>query len=98
MIFEMAVLTIDPDTADAFEIAVSECVPLFRAAQGCRSMALESTDEDRGRYVLRVGWDSIDDHMTGFRESPAFQQWRARVGGFFVAPPVVAHHHPRRFF
>jgi hypothetical protein len=27
----------------------------------------------------------------GFRQSPAFADWRAIVGPFFAAPPVVEH-------
>ncbi|MDK2770012.1 MAG: antibiotic biosynthesis monooxygenase [Sphingomonas sp.] len=98
MVFEMAVLKIDPANATAFEAAVAACAPLFQAAQGCRAMALESTEEDAARYVLRVEWDTIEDHMVGFRESPEFQQWRMQVGGFFVEPPMVTHHHARVFF
>jgi hypothetical protein len=29
--------------------------------------------------------------MVGFRQSDAFPQWRAIVGPFFAAPPVVEH-------
>ena len=41
MITEIAIITIDPTNAAAFESAVQKAAPLFRAAQGCRSMALE---------------------------------------------------------
>jgi len=92
MIFETASLTIDPARAEPFEAAVAACAPLFQAAKGCRSMQLEREIEDPSRYLLRIGWDSVEDHMIGFRESEAFQQWRATVGSFFVAAPVVGHH------
>jgi hypothetical protein len=36
-------------------------------------------------------WDSVDDHMVGFRLSPAFTEWRAIVGPFFAEPPVMEH-------
>jgi hypothetical protein len=29
----------------------------------------------------------------GFRESQAFQEWRAILGPIFAAPPAVVHHH-----
>ena len=29
--------------------------------------------------------------MKDFREGPLFPQWRAIVGPFFAAPPVVEH-------
>lgn len=91
MVFEIAHLTIDPERAEAFEAAVAGCAPLFRAAAGCRSMRLEREVEDPGRYRLVVGWDTVEDHMVGFRNSPAFADWRAAAGPFFLAPPTVVH-------
>ncbi len=91
MITEIARLTVDPDRADAFEAAVAGCAALFRAAPGCRSMRLDREIEDRSRYRLTVEWDTIEDHMTGFRGSDAFEQWRAAAGPFFAAPPEVVH-------
>jgi hypothetical protein len=36
--------------------------------------------------------------MIGFRESPAFQQWRATAGPFFIEPPMVLHHDVAQHF
>jgi hypothetical protein len=41
--------------------------------------------------VLQIFWATLEDHTVGFRESPAFANWRAIVGPFFAAPPVVEH-------
>ena len=38
-----------------------------------------------------IFWDSLDDHMVGFRQGPLFAQWRAIVGPFFAQPPQVEH-------
>ena len=91
MIFEIARLTIDPARAEAFEEAVASCKDLFRGAQGCHGMALEREIEDPSRYLLRVVWETVEDHMDGFRSSDAFQGWRAAVGPFFTEPPQVVH-------
>lgn len=91
MITEIAVLTIDPSRATAFEAAVAKATPIFRAAQNCHGMALERVIEDPAQYRLIVQWDSVEDHMVTFRESEGFRGWRALVGEFFVAPPVVSH-------
>jgi quinol monooxygenase YgiN len=91
MIHEIARITIDPARAAAFEAAVAECAPLFRAAHGCRAMRLEREIEEPARYLLRVQWDSVEDHMVHFRESADFQIWRAKAGPFFAEPPVVFH-------
>jgi quinol monooxygenase YgiN len=91
MIFETARITIDPDQAEAFEEAVSSCQPLFRSAKGCHGMALEREIENPSHYLLRVVWESVEDHMDGFRSSDAFQSWRKAVGPFFAQPPHVIH-------
>ncbi len=91
MIHEIARLTIDPAKAEAFEQAVASCVELFRAGVGCHGMALQRCIETPATYELRVAWDSVEDHMVHFRQSAAFQEWRNRVGSFFVEPPKVDH-------
>ncbi|MEO8299829.1 MAG: antibiotic biosynthesis monooxygenase, partial [Burkholderiales bacterium] len=35
--------------------------------------------------------DSVDDHLVGFRQSPAFAEWRAIVGPYFAQPPLMEH-------
>jgi len=91
MITEIAVLTIDPAKADAFEAAVAQAAPAFRSAAGCHGLALEHVIEDPSRYRLVVQWDSVEHHIVMFRNSPAFQTWRGLAGPFFTAPPVVEH-------
>lgn len=91
MIKEIARIDIDPAKAAAFEAAVAQAQPHFRAAPGCRSFALERAVDRPGHYLLVVGWDSIDAHMVDFRASDGFQAWRALVGPFFTATPDVFH-------
>jgi hypothetical protein len=38
-----------------------------------------------------IFWDALEDHMVGFRQSPAFAEWRAIVGPFFAEAPQVEH-------
>ena len=47
--------------------------------------------ESPDRYVLQIHWDTLEDHTVGFRQSDLFTQWRAIIGPFFAAPPVVEH-------
>ncbi|MFT4089455.1 MAG: antibiotic biosynthesis monooxygenase family protein [Asticcacaulis sp.] len=99
MITEVATLKIDPARAEDFISAVSQAAPLFRQAQGCKAMSLEAVIETPGTYYLRVIWESVEHHTIGFRESEAFQQWRALAGPYFVEAPQVVHvHEGRRYF
>jgi len=91
MIREVARIEIDPIDADRFEAAAAQAIPHFRAADGCRSFRLDRSVDRPGHYLLVVGWDSVDAHVTGFRNSPGFQAWRALVGPFFTAAPDVDH-------
>jgi quinol monooxygenase YgiN len=91
MINEIVVIAIDPANARAFEAAVAKAAPLFRAAEGCHSMALERGIEDPAQYRLLVEWETMDHHMIGFRGSDAFQQWRALAGVYFAAPVIMSH-------
>lgn len=91
MIFELATLEVNPQDAAAFEEAVEEAIAHFRAAPRCRSFRLDRSVDSPGRYILIVGWDSVEAHMVDFRSSPAFQAWRSLAGPFFVKPPVVDH-------
>jgi len=91
MITEIAHLTIDPANAEVFEQAVAQAATVLRAAKGAHSMALEKVIENPAHYRLRVEWETVDDHMIGFRQSEGFAQWRALAGPFFVKPPFVEH-------
>ena len=91
MVTEIALITIDPAQAAAFEAAVQKAAPLFQSAKGCRGMGLERTVENPAQYRLVVRWETLEDHTLGFRGSPAFAQWRSLAGPYFAAPPEVCH-------
>jgi hypothetical protein len=40
---------------------------------------------------LIVGWDSIDDHVSGFGGSGGFRRWRELIGDTIAGLPQVAH-------
>jgi len=91
MIHEIAILTIDPRHAGEFEAAVAKARPHFEAAKGFVSFVLKRSVEQPERYILEVGWESVEAHMVDFRQSSGFQQWRALASPFFIAPPSVEH-------
>lgn len=91
MIHEIAEIDVIEGHENAFEAAVAQAAPHFKAARGCRSLALNRSVENPQRYRLVVGWDTVEDHMVYFRESEAFQIWRGLVGPHFAAPPRVEH-------
>ncbi len=42
-------------------------------------------------YMFTIDWETLEDHMVGFRESEQFTQWRTLVGRHFDGPAVVEH-------
>jgi heme-degrading monooxygenase HmoA len=91
MVFEMAEIAVKPGEEAAFEDGVRRAAHLFEAARGYVSFALHHVVETPGTYRLVVGWETVEHHMADFRNSPAFQEWRAIVGQYFASPPKVDH-------
>ena len=92
MILEIADIQIIPGKNAEFEAAIA------RAAQQIISKAVGFCDyrvqhgiESPQRYVLMIHWKTLENHTVDFRESAAFQEWRALVGPYFAAAPVVEH-------
>ena len=92
MILEAAVLSIAPAQKTEFEAAFALARELISAMPGFISHQLQRGIETDGRYLLLVQWQSVDDHMVGFRQSPQFLRWRALLGPFFAAAPAVEHY------
>lgn len=92
MILELADIRIHPGQNAAFEEAVLRGVnTVISKAQGFQSYKVDRGIESPERYVLQIVWNSVEDHNVGFRQSPAFAEWRAIVGPFFATPPIVEH-------
>ena len=91
MIYEFADIKVKEGSQADFETAVEQAVPLFKRASGCMSMRLERSIETPWRYLIVVGWATLEDHTVGFRTSPDYQTWRDLVGGYFDGAPVVQH-------
>ena len=92
MILEIADFRIPPGQQAAFDEAIRRGVTtVVSQAQGFLGWSVHKGVETPERYVLQIRWATLEDHTVGFRGSPLFPQWRAIVGPFFAAPPVVEH-------
>jgi heme-degrading monooxygenase HmoA len=92
MILEHVDIHIHPGQQVAFDEAIQRGVNTVIAhAKGFRGFKVNNGIENPNRYLLMIFWDSVDDHMIHFRQSPAFAEWRAIVGPFFATPPVMEH-------
>lgn len=92
MILELADIRIHAGQQAAFDEAIQRGLrTVIQKAQGFRGFKVNKGIENPERYVLTIFWDTLEDHTVHFRQSPAFAEWRAIVGPFFAAPPVVEH-------
>lgn len=94
MIHEIVTLIIKPGSDTAFEEAVAQASPLFQQAPGALSLRLDRSAENPAEYTLTVGWATIENHTEGFRNSPAFTEWRELAGPHFAQAPQVKHLEP----
>ena len=92
MILELADIRIHPGQSQAFDAAIARGLnEVIAHAKGCKGFTVNQGIENPDRYVLQIVWDTLENHTVDFRQSEAFTQWRAIVGPFFAAPPVVEH-------
>lgn len=91
MILEHVLLPVRADRSAEFEEAFAEARLLVEASAGFRGLSLTRGVEHPETYLLLVEWDSLDDHETGFRGSPAYARWSELLHGFYDLFPTVTH-------
>jgi heme-degrading monooxygenase HmoA len=91
VITEHVVLPVRPGQEADFEEAFSVAKTIILGSPGCQSLTLSRCLERPSAYLLLVQWRELDDHMVGFRQSPAYEEWRALLHHFYDPAPVVEH-------
>ncbi|HTN65444.1 MAG TPA: antibiotic biosynthesis monooxygenase family protein [Burkholderiaceae bacterium] len=92
MILELADIRIHPGKQQEFDAAIVRGVQqAISQAKGFLGYRVQRGIETPERYVLTIYWETLENHTVDFRESAAFQEWRAIVGPYFAAPPAVEH-------
>jgi heme-degrading monooxygenase HmoA len=92
MILEIADIRIAPGRQAEFEEAIQRgLATVVSRARGFAGFKVNRGVESPEHYVLMIFWHTLEDHTVHFRGGPLFAEWRAIVGPFFAAPPVVEH-------
>ena len=92
MILEIADIRILPGKQAEFDAAIQHGIATVASrATGFRGFKVNRGVESPERYILMIYWQTLENHTVDFRQGPLFPQWRAIVGPFFAAPPVVEH-------
>ncbi len=92
MILEVADIRIAPGQQASFDAAIRHGLDtVLCKSRGFRGYKVNKSIESPERYLLMIYWDTLENHTVDFRQGPLFAQWRAIVGPYFAAPPVVEH-------
>lgn len=91
MIYEYAYLYIVPGREEDFEKALLDAAPILKSATGCLSIDLHRDVETRGSYLLRIGWETLEDHLEKFPASEQAPRFAAAIEHFFAREPTLRH-------
>ncbi len=89
---EVAVLNVKHGQQNAFEAAFEQAEPIITSMAGYIKHSLSRCVEDPQRYLLLVGWQTIEDHEQGFRQSREYEQWKSLLHHFYDPFPTVEHY------
>lgn len=92
MILETASFKIKAGESPAFERAFHEAAKVICQAKGYVSHEMQRSVDQADHYLLLVKWQTREDHVVGFRESPLFVEWRRLIGPYFASMPEVEHY------
>jgi heme-degrading monooxygenase HmoA len=91
VILEAALLQVRPGQEADFEAAFRHASPIIASSRGYIAHELQRCLELKGRYLLLVRWETLEDHTVGFRGSAAYAEWRALLHHFYDPFPSVEH-------
>lgn len=91
MILEAAMLNVKTGQEQEFEATFKEASAIISAMPGYLSHELQRCLEVKGKYLLLVRWEKLEDHTVGFRGSAEYQEWRRLLHHFYEPFPTVEH-------
>lgn len=94
MVVELALLDVRKGETGGFEAAFEQASSLIAASEGYVSHQLQRSLTQPSRYLLLVHWRTLEDHSVGFRQSPAYEEWKRLLHHFYDPFPAVEHFEP----
>ncbi|WP_137726283.1 antibiotic biosynthesis monooxygenase family protein [Prescottella subtropica] len=92
MVLEHALLNVRAGLEADFESAFEEAKSIISTMPGFERLTLSRCVERPGTYLLLVEWETLDDHVEGFRGSPEYERWRRLLHHFYDPFPLVEHY------
>ena len=91
MILEAAMLQVKPGQVEAFEQAFREASGIISSMKGYIGHELQRCMEVPNKYLLLVKWETLEDHVDGFRQSESYARWKGLLHHYYDPFPVVEH-------
>jgi len=91
MILEATLLQVKSGAEYEFEDTFKKASTIISSMPGYISHELHRCLEVKGKYLLLVHWNRLEDHTLGFRASPEYQEWRRLLHHFYEPFPTVEH-------
>ena len=74
-----------------YEEAFREASEIISSMNGYIAHELQRCMEVKGKYLLLVQWETLEDHTVGFRQSNEYQEWKNKLHRFYDPFPTVEH-------
>jgi len=75
-----------------FLTAYGSAADELRGAPQCLRYDISQGIEEPDNFIVRIEWQSLDDHVKGFRGSAAFPSFFAKVKPFFAEIREMKHY------
>ena len=75
-----------------FEAAYRAASSSLDASPHCLGYELSRCVEEKDRYILRIEWDSVEGHLTGFRRAPEFAPFLAAIRPYIGQIEEMQHY------
>ena len=92
MIVEYTRYRIPQDRRESFVGAYEQAAGYLSASQHCLAYELSHCVEEQDRYILRIEWKSVQEHLDGFRKEPVFHKFLHLVQPFLHDIEEMQHY------
>ncbi|TYP73751.1 heme-degrading monooxygenase HmoA [Paenibacillus methanolicus] len=77
---------------ESFVDTFKQASSIIASMKGYIRHELQRCLEREGQYVLLVWWETLEDHVEGFRQSEGYQEWKRLLHHYYDPFPVVEHY------
>ncbi|WP_010274345.1 antibiotic biosynthesis monooxygenase family protein [Paenibacillus senegalensis] len=91
MILEAVMLQVKEGMEEEYEEAFSKASSIISSMKGYLHHELQRCMDVKGKYLLLVKWETLEDHTVGFRQSKQYLEWKALLHHFYDPFPTVEH-------